>query len=197
MSDRASSKKKRSSKGQAQPSPWPKRLIAVAGIGIVLLLVAVVLFSSSPPRGVPEGTEIVAVGAPEHVEGDIHEEGEVPAGGAHDSIWQNCGFYDTPIRSENAVHSLEHGAVWITYDPALNPDDIDRLKAFSNPLDKVLISPVPGQDALIIATAWGVQLELDDAGDQRLEQFVNEFEGSRGAPEPGARCSGGIGNPVG
>ena len=196
MSDRGS-KKKRLPKSQAQPSPWPKRLIAAAGIGIVLLLVAVVLFSPKPIRGVPDGTELVAVAAAVHVEGDIHEESEVPAGGAHAPIWQNCGFYDTPIRSENVVHSLEHGAVWISFDPTLPPDDIDRLRGFSRPLDKVLISPVPGQEALIIVTAWGAQLKLDDAGDRRLEQFVNEFEGSRDAPEPGGRCTGGVGEPVG
>lgn len=197
MSDRASSKKKRLPKGQQQPSPWPKRLIAAAGIGIVLLLVAVVLFSPSPIRGVPDGTETVAVGPPEHVEDDIHEEGEVPAGGAHSPVWQNCGFYDTPIRSENAVHSLEHGAAWITYDPSLASDDIDRLRGFSDPQEKVLISPVPGQEAPVIATAWGWQLSLDDASDPRLEQFVNEFAGSREAPEPGGRCSGGVGEPGG
>lgn len=196
MSDKATSGEKPFPKGQA-PSPWPKRLAIAAGIGIVLALVAAVVFSSTPLRGVPEGTETVAVGAPLHVEGDIHEEGEVPAGGSHDPIWQNCGFYDTPIRSENAVHSLEHAAVWITYDPDLSPDDIDRLRGFSRQLDKVLISPVPGQKAPIIVTAWGSQLSLDDASDTRLEQFVNEFEGSPEAPEPGARCSGGVGEPVG
>ncbi len=188
---------KATSRGQARPSPWPKRLAIGAGVGIVLALVAAVLFSSSPLRGVPEGTETVAVGAPEHVEGDIHAEGEVPAGGAHDPIWQNCGFYDTQIRSENAVHSLEHGAVWITYDPNLGSDDIDRLRGFSRPLDKVLISPVPGQQVPVIATAWGSQLSLHDANDSRLDQFVNEFEGSLGAPEPRGRCSGGVGEPVG
>ncbi len=196
MSDRATSGGKPFPKGQA-PSPWPKRLAIAAGIGIVLALVAAVVLSSTPLRGVPEGTETVAVGAPLHVEGDIHEEGEVPAGGSHSPIWQNCGFYDTPIRSENVVHSLEHAAVWITYDPDLSSEDIDRLRGFSRQLDKVLISPVPGQKAPLIVTAWGSQLSLDDASDTRLEQFVNEFEGSPGAPEPGARCSGGVGEPVG
>jgi len=196
MSEKATSGGKPFPKGQA-PSPWPKRLAIAAGIGIVLALVAAVVFSTTPLRGVPEGTETVAVGPPLHVEGDIHEEGEVPAGGSHSPIWQNCGFYDTPIRSENAVHSLEHAAVWITYDPDLSTDDIDRLRGFSRQLDKVLISPVPGQKAPIMVTAWGSQLSLDDASDTRLEQFVNEFEGSPEAPEPGAPCSGGVGEPVG
>ncbi len=196
MSDKATSKGKPFPKDQA-PSPWPKRLAIAAGIGIVLALVAAVVFSSAPLRGVPEGTETVAVGAPLHVEGDIYADGEVPAGGSHNPIWQNCGFYDTPIRSENAVHSLEHAAGLITYDPDLAPDDINRLRGFSRQLDKVLISPVPDQKAPIIVTAWGSQLSLDDASDSRLEQFVNEFEGSPGAPEPGARCSGGVGEPVG
>ncbi len=197
MSDKTTSKGKPLPKGQAQGSPWPKRLAMAAGIVIVLGLVAAVVFSSTPLRGVPEGTETVAVAAPLHIEGVIYAEGEVPAGGSHAPIWQNCGFYDTPIRSENAVHSLEHATVWITYDPNLALDDIDRLRGFSRPLDKVLISPVPGQEAPIIVTAWGNQLLLDDASDTRLEQFVNEFEGSPGAPEPGARCSGGVGEPVG
>jgi len=34
-----------------------------------------------------------------------------PVGGVHDPVWQTCGFYDAPVRSENVVHSLEHGAV--------------------------------------------------------------------------------------
>jgi len=38
-----------------------------------------------------------------------------PMGGTHNQVWQNCGVYETPLRSDLAVHSLEHGAVWITY----------------------------------------------------------------------------------
>lgn len=178
-------------------SPWLKRLGMAAGVTLVVGLVALMLFNADPISGVPEGTEALAVGSPEHVDGDIHEGGDVPAGGAHDAVWANCGFYDTEIRSENAVHSLEHGAVWISYSPDLASEQIDRLKRFTGGIDKILISPIPGQDALLVASAWGNQLELSDADDPRLEQFLNEFERGRGAPEPGARCQGGVGNPVG
>lgn len=176
-------------------SPWPKRLTWIAGVVVVGGLSAIVLFSQPEIRGVPEGTQIVAVGDPQHVAGDVHAEGEVPAGGAHDEIWQNCGFYAEEIRSENAVHSLEHGAVWIAYDPDLSGDVVQSLRRFVKRTEKVLVSPVAGQDAPIIVTAWGTQLELDDASDSRLEQFVNEFSGSSSAPEPGGRCNGGVGNP--
>jgi len=177
-------------------SPWPKRLLWIGGSALVAGLVAVVFLSSPLVRGVPEGTEHVAVAAPEHVDGDIHVDGEVPAGGPHDAIWQNCGFYDTEIRSENAVHSLEHGAVWITYEPGIAEDQVRQLGGFTGGFDKVLVSPVAGQGSPIIVTAWSNQLELADAGDARLAQFVNEFEGSFDSPEPGGRCNGGIGTPA-
>jgi hypothetical protein len=158
-------------------------------------LVAIVFFSQPELRGVPDGTQNVAVDDREHVEGDLHADGEVPAGGAHDAIWQNCGFYGEEIRSENAVHSLEHGAVWISYDPSLPADDVQALRGFVSRTEKVLVSSVAGQNAPIIATAWATQLEIEDASDARLGQFVNEFTGSRSAPEPGGRCSGGVGHP--
>jgi len=177
-------------------SPWPKRLVWIAGTALVLGLVAVVFLSVPALRGVPEGTEQVAVGEPQHVAGVLHDDGEVPAGGPHNEVWQNCGFYDAEIDSENAVHSLEHGAVWITYEPGLSEDQVKELRGFTGRLDKVIVSPVPGQGAPIIVTAWANQLELDDANDARLSQFVNEFEGSVDAPEPGGRCNGGVGSPT-
>jgi hypothetical protein len=158
-------------------------------------LVAIVFFSQPSLRGVPDGTESVAVGAREHVAGDLQADGELPAGGAHDEIWQNCGFYGEEIRSENASRSLEHGAVWIAYDPSLPSNDVRTLRGFVRRTEKVLVSPVAGQKAPIIATACGIQLELDDPSDAGLGQFVNEFSGSSSAPEPGGRCSGGVGHP--
>ncbi|MEN8239025.1 MAG: DUF3105 domain-containing protein [Actinomycetota bacterium] len=176
-------------------SPWPKRLAVIGGFIVVVGLVAVVLFSQPALRGIPEGTEAQAVGDPAHVDGEIHADGEVPAGGAHNEIWQNCGFYDEEVESEHVVHSLEHGAVWIAYDPALSSSEIDVLRGFVSPSEKVVVSPVHGQPAPVIATAWGQQLELDSSDDARLGQFVNEFAGASSAPEPGASCSGGIGHP--
>ncbi len=195
MSKKSRSHKTPDRRTQSSDSPWPRRFAWIAGVVVVGGLSAIVLFSQPEIRGVPEGSQTVAVGDPEHVAGDLHADGEVPAGGAHDAAWQNCGFYGEAIRSENAVHSLEHGAVWITFDPNLSDEEVQSLRRFTKRTEKVLASPVAGQDAPIIVTAWGIQLELDDPSDLRLEQFVNEFSGSSSAPEPGGRCNAGVGNP--
>ncbi len=195
MSNKSNSRTARSQAATSTESPWPKRLAWIAGIVLVGGLAAIVFFSQPELRGVPEGTQTVAVGDPEHVDGDLHADGDVPAGGAHDAVWQNCGYYAEEIRSENAVHSLEHGAVWISYDPSLAASEIQKLRGFVSRTEKVLVSPVPGQDGPIVVTAWANQLEINDTSDTRLGQFVNEFTGSRLAPEPGGRCNGGVGHP--
>jgi hypothetical protein len=195
MSNKKKTKQTPMKATQPSESPWKKRFMWIGGIAVVGGLVAVVFLSQPELRGVPDGAETVAVGDAQHVEGVLHDDGEVPAGGAHNEVWQNCGFYDQEVNSENAVHSLEHGAVWISYDPGLSSSDVAALRSFVSPNEKVLVSPVPGQDATIIVTAWGTQLELDDPADTRLGQFVNEFTGASSAPEPGGRCSGGVGHP--
>ena len=178
-------------------SPWPKRMAIAGGVIAFVLLTATILVGTlnDPIAGVPEGTEEIAVGAPSHVEGNIYDDHEVPAGGEHSPVWANCGFYSEPINAENAVHSLEHGAVWITYTADLPVGDLDLLRGLTRPAEKVLVSPVEDQQSPIKATAWGSQLDLDGAEDPRLEQFVAEFAGSLSAPESGGACRGGVGAP--
>lgn len=178
-------------------NPWPKRLAITGALLAVVLLVAVVVVGTlnEPIRGVPEGTKQIAVDAPTHVEGPIYDDHEVPAGGEHSPIWANCGFYSQPMAAEFAVHSLEHGAVWITYAGDLPASQLDLLRRLARPSDKVLASPVEGQQSPITATAWGNQLDLDTADDPRLEQFIAEFAGSLTAPEPGGGCTRGVGVP--
>ena len=176
---------------------WGKGLIiGGAAVAVIALLAFVVQdLMAEPPSGIPEGTQQVALEPPIHLEGRIYEDHEVPAGGPHSPIWANCGFYSEQILPEHAVHSLEHGAAWITYHPDLDETEVDALRQLAR-RNKVLVSPVAGQEAQLMATAWGYQLELSGADDARLEQFVNEFAGSiRYAPEPGGACSGGVGNP--
>ncbi|VAV93552.1 hypothetical protein MNBD_ACTINO02-1069 [hydrothermal vent metagenome] len=172
-----------------------KLIVPLLGIILVGGIIAIVLLSPPELKGVPDGTQTLAVGDPVHVEGPVAPSNEVPAGGPHAGIWQNCGFYDSQVGTENILHSMEHGSVWVSYDPNLSSDEIQTLRGFASPNEKVLVTPVPGQSSPIIATAWGEQLELDDVSDPRLNQFVNEFTRGLTAPEPGGTCRGGVGTP--
>lgn len=118
-----------------------------------------------------------------------------PVGGPHNPVWQNCGFYSEPVRNENAVHSMEHGAVWITYRPDLPGGQVETLRDLAQGRNYVLVSPYPGLPSPVVASAWGKQLQLDSADDPRLEQFVSSYSQGPQTPEPGATCSGGVGSP--
>ncbi|GLU47385.1 DUF3105 domain-containing protein [Nocardiopsis ansamitocini] len=132
----------------------------------------------------------------DHVSGTVDYPQNPPAGGPHNEKWLNCGIYDAPVPAENAVHSLEHAAVWITYDAALDQDQVQALHSRYYPGSYLIISPVEGLPAPVVASAWGKQLGLDDATDPRLDAFINAYEMSMNAPEPDAPCSGMVGNPV-
>jgi putative peptide zinc metalloprotease protein len=118
-----------------------------------------------------------------------------PVGGDHAPIWQNCGFYDAPITNEHAVHSLEHGAVWITYHPDLPKKQIDILRQRARRQPYLLVSAFFDLPAPIVASAWGGQLRLDSPNDPRLDQFVRAFRLGPQAPERGGPCTGGVGVP--
>lgn len=131
-----------------------------------------------------------------------------PVGGDHNAEFMNCGIYDKPVPNERAVHNLEHGAVWITYQPSLPKAELDELYAFFgrqtvlNPQGAgssryVDITPYQGLPSPIIATAWGFQLRLTSPTDPRLQQFVNTFRVSpKYTPEYGGPCTGGLGTPL-
>jgi predicted small secreted protein len=118
-----------------------------------------------------------------------------PVGGPHNPIWQNCGFYSKPLRNEYAVHSMEHGAVWITYSPDLPKDQVETLRDIAHRNSYVLVSPYSDLPSQVVASAWGKQLHLNSADDPRLEQFVRAYQQGPQNPEPGAPCNGGVGSP--
>lgn len=131
----------------------------------------------------------------EHTEGEVDYPMTPPAGGPHDPVWLECGVYDEPVRDENAVHDLEHGAVWIAYDPDLPAADV-RALAEQLPQNGIM-APYPGLPGPVVVTVWGRQLTLDGADDERLGLFIAEFGHSETAPEPDASCAGGTTDPQG
>lgn len=115
-----------------------------------------------------------------------------PMGGDHAPTWVNCGTYTNPINPSEALHSLEHGAVWVTYRPDLPQKEIDALAREAALHPYQLLSPYPGLSAPVVATAWGKQLKLESADDPRLPIFLQAHLQGPQTPEPGAPCSGGV-----
>jgi hypothetical protein len=132
-----------------------------------------------------------------HVTGTVNYAQTPPVGGDHDPTWLNCGIYTSPVRNENAVHDLEHGAVWITYQPSLAKAQVDKLTTYARGQTYLDLTPYPGLPAPIVASAWGKQLRLTSASDPRLTAFVKKYKQGVQTPEPGAPCTGGTGSPDG
>ena len=162
----------------------------IVGAGVVGLVALMLDAPEEIPEEIPDGTESVAIVERNHVAGTVDYDRAVPAGGNHNEVPLTCGIYESPVVAENAVHSLEHGAVWITYRPDIGGGAIDTLTGVARARSKTILSPVADQPSPIMATAWGWQLELQDADDIRLRQFVQRFEGAPTVPEPGAPCIG-------
>jgi Protein of unknown function (DUF3105) len=172
----------------------------VAGV-VVIAVVAVALVAS---RGNGGGTtttagygHVATFGglSRNHTSSPVHYAQNPPVGGDHNPVWQNCGYYAQPIHNENGVHSLEHGAVWITYQPNLPKDQVDRLAAIGRGQPFVLVSPYPGLPAPVVASAWGVQEWFHSANDSGLNDFVSKYRQGPQTPEPGALCTNGTGTP--
>jgi hypothetical protein len=170
--------------------------IAVA-VGIVLLLgLALALMSRTGGSSIA-GVQTFSGLSRNHVAGQVAYAQNPPVGGDHAATLVNCGIYTQPVPKEPAVHSLEHGAVWITYRPDLVPATVEQLRGLVRGHAYALLSPYEGLPSPIVASAWGLQLQVQDVADPRLAQFLSTYERGPQTPEPGAPCSGGIGVPLG
>lgn len=129
-----------------------------------------------------------------HVTSSVSYPQTPPVGGDHSPHLQTCGAYVQPVPDELGVHSMEHGAVWLTYRPDLPAAQVDLLRHQARQA-YVLVSPHPGLPAPVVASAWGRQLLLDSASDSRLQQFVAAFRQGPQTPEPGAACQD-LGTPL-
>lgn len=131
-----------------------------------------------------------------HVSTAVDYAQDPPAGGDHNAAWLNCGVYSEPVPNENAVHSLEHGAVWLTYDPSLPAADVAALEAFADNQSYVIVSPYEGIDTPVAVSAWGYQLKVDSVDDARLPIFIQKYLLNPELAEVGAPCSSGVGTPA-
>ncbi|MEU0097514.1 DUF3105 domain-containing protein [Streptomyces sp. NPDC006267] len=129
-----------------------------------------------------------------HVAGPVDYPMKPPVGGDHNPSWMNCDgeVYEKALPDVNAVHSLEHGAVWVTYNDTADDADVAELAERVKRTPFTLMSPYAGQEGAIMLSAWGKQVAVDSADDERVDRFFAQYVQGAQTPEPGAPCTGGL-----
>lgn len=202
-----------SGKGRRKPPPplvvsKPKPWGLIAGTLVVVLFAVGVLgyaiyrvnqSSKNTPEAKADsarsiqGVQTVSYQGSQHQEGVINYDKSPPFGGPHNATWADCTgtVYPNPIASENAVHSLEHGAVWIAYKPDLPAAQVETLKKKVDGVEYMLMSPYTGTMSTAISIqSWGFQLGVDSADDARIDQFIDGLRlNATTTPEYGASCT--------
>jgi hypothetical protein len=196
MANRPSSSRPNSGRGSAPASgrkrtppppvkkPFPWGVALTSGI-LGLLLIGILVYAitnqgsgflspiSKADKSVPGVLKYSETH--DHVPGTVKYPQNPPAGGNHNATPQDCAVYTTPIANEHAVHSLEHGAVWITYRPDLPAAQIATLKAKVQGNPYRLMSPYPGLKTPLSLQAWGRQIFVNSASDPKVDKFLNAY----------------------
>ena len=209
MSEHQASKRERQKRRRAErrrveaEERRRRRRLQIAGtfvaVAVAVVAAAILIYLATSRPSADEqlaGVENSSVTSQQHVQGNVDYPTTPPAGGDHNPVWQNCGFYEEPVVEENAVHSLEHGAVWLAYAPDLPESEQRELRELVTGRPYVLASPVEGLSAPVTASAWGKLLEAQGSGDPALAAFLQRYVQGTQTPEPGAVCSGGVGQPA-
>ncbi|GAB3993361.1 DUF3105 domain-containing protein [Nocardioides marmoraquaticus] len=192
----ASDRARRAEQVRAQQRRRERTRTTVLWAAVAVALALIVGATAYGLRSVSVEKEALATGVEDfevvtdHVAGPVRYAQDPPAGGKHNGIWLNCGTYTEPVQSENAVHSMEHGASWVTYDPSLPEADVRRL-ADAMPSTYAILSPREDLPAPVVASSWGHQIELDGVDDPRLGRFLRDYTLADDVPEPGAACTSG------
>ncbi|MET9362729.1 DUF3105 domain-containing protein [Streptomyces sp. NPDC006632] len=157
----------------------------------------------TPPSDAPRAGTVAIAGEKDwdaakltrnHVTTKVSYPMRPPVGGDHDQVWMNCGgdVYQKPVPDMNAVHSLEHGAVWVTYTDKASAADVKKLAAKVSSTPYSLMSPYRDQAGAVMLSAWGKQVTVTGADDPRVNQFFTKYVQGPQTPEPGAPCTGGL-----
>ena len=125
------------------------------------------------------------------VSGTVNYPQSPPIGGNHSPYWADCNgtVYPQPIANENAVHPLEHGAVWVTYKQGLPQSEVNTLANDVKGQTKVFMSPYPDLKTKVSLQAWGYQLFVNSVTDPRINQFIAALAGNPNITPENASCS--------
>lgn len=152
-------------------------IVAVIGLGFFLFQ------QSNKPRAELPGQAFEIVGA-EHLPGCTPSyNSNPPTSGCHDPQPATWGVHNEG-KDEVFIHNLEHGGIWISYKPELDPAQIEQLKDFAKRYRKIIVAPRAQNDANIALVSWGRLQNLDQYDETAILRFIEANYNK--APEPGA-----------
>lgn len=171
------------------------RYIRRAGLIAVGFAVVWYLFLRGP--GVPSeinghpirefGVSLTA--AESHTTDPVQYESVPPVAGRHNPAPAPCGVYGEPVPNQNVsnetmVHTLEHGAVGILYDPELDGQQIEEIESIVSDFEShVFSAPYLEMETQISVVAWEHLMRLDELDRPAVMTFIDEFRESGTAPE--------------
>lgn len=140
-------------------------------------------------------TTPVAEISAEHVDPPVTFSTAPATGGDHFAFWMNCGFYSEPVIEGGAAHSLEHGAVWITYGDSLPDEEVAALEELAESNNRLLISPYDHPEPIVLS-AWGAQQRgISSTSAPEVDAFIEAWQDNPELIEAGAPCIDAVGIP--
>lgn len=147
-------------------------LVVFIGVGFLLFQ------QSKQPQGDLPGQTFEIQGA-QHTPGcNIGEppyNSNPPTSGCHDSKPASWGNYDQTLPDAVIIHNLEHGGIWISYQPDLEAKQVEQLKDMARRYRKIIVEPRGQNDAPIALAAWGRLQKLDQYDESAILKFIEAF----------------------
>jgi len=168
--------------------PFP---IVLAVIAVGFVAVVTIGKMTAPPESPRPGVEQADHGR-EHVNSKEYGGNQPPTSGPHASPL-SWGVYDTEVRDDQVIHNMEHGGVFVSYQPNLPKDKIEKLTSllaepFSDPSfqpKKIVLAPRAANKSPIELSSWRRSEALVSYDQKKIEDYITRNLGK--SPEPLAR----------
>lgn len=159
----------------------------IAIIAIILVIYGIFLLISRTTT--PRPGESFAIQGREHIPvGSEHPEynSNPPTSGSHYAQPTNWGVYQEELEDGNVIHSMEHGGIWISYQPSIDDETKEKLEAIGKKYSgSVVVSPRSANDSLIALASWGRLEKLTSFDEALIVEFIKRNKNK--SPEPLAK----------
>ena len=106
-----------------------------------------------------------------------------PTSGSHYAKEAEWGVYQNELPDEQLVHNLEHGGIWISYKPNIDPAIKAKLDLIGNRYkETVIVTPRAKNDSMIALASWGRLEKLDNFDEAEIINFIDANKNK--SPEP-------------